>query len=187
MLTKAEFDAARQRMFMAWGQGDLADAQAAMDIVLGKGTAAMKAECLFYQGMIAEERSDLAEARESWSNGLQYAREGSFLRFQLETSLGGAAERQAQPAEALQWFRNALATCCQGDEFSGSKALSGYLRLSGGKVEPADERVVECVAEKSWRVAVLPGAPDPNDWTATAARLDEELANRASEIRDSQE
>lgn len=182
MLTKAEFDLARRRMFIAWGQDDLVDAQAAMDIVLGNGTPAMKAECLFYQGMIAEERSNLAGARMSWSDGLQYAREGSFLRFQLETSLGGAAERQTQPVEALKWFRNALETCCHGDEFSGVKALSGYLRLSGGKVEPADETVVGCVAEKSWRVAGLPGAPDPNDWTATAARLAEELASRASEI-----
>ena len=186
MLTKAEFDAARQRMLIAWGQGDLAEAQAAMDIVLSNGTAVMKAECLFYQGMI-EERNNLADARESWSNGLQYAREGSFLRFQLETGLGGAAERQAQPAEALKWYRNALETCCHGDEFSGSTALSGYLRVSGGKVEPADETVLECVAEKSWRVAGLPGAPDPNDWTATAATLAEDLATRASEIRDSQD
>ena len=175
MLTKAEFDAARQRMLSAWHKGDDADAQAALEIVLSNGSPSMKAECLFYQGMLVEEQGKLVDAQASWSNGLQYAREGSFLRFQLETSLGGAAERQAQSAEALKWFRSALETCCQGDEFSGNKALSGYLRLSGGKVESVDETVVSCVAEKSWRVLGLPGAPDPNDWTATAARLEEEL------------
>jgi hypothetical protein len=181
MLSKAEFDAARQRMLSAWAKGDVADAQVAMDSVLSDGSPSMKAECFFYQGMMAEERGDLAEAQVSWSNGLQHARDGSFLRFQLETSLGGAAERQMQSAEALTWFRSALETCCQGDEFSGSKALSGYLRVSGGKVEPADETVVSCVAEKSWRVLGLPGAPDSNDWAATVARLEQELANRVSE------
>lgn len=185
MLTKVEFDAARQRMFSAWHKGDLADAQAAMHIVLSDGSASMKAECLFYEGMMAEERGNLADAQVSWSNGLQYAREGSFLRFQLETGLGGAAERQAQSAEALKWFRSALVTCCQGDEFSGNKALSGYLRLTGGTVDPVDEKIVSCVAEKSWRVIGLPDAPDPNDWTATAVKLEEELARRASEADDS--
>lgn len=184
MLTKAEFDAARQRMLSAWQKGDLADAQAAIDIVLSDGSASMKAECLFYEGMMAEDRGNLADAQVSWSNGLQYAREGGFLRFQLETSLGGATERQAQSAEALNWFRTALVTCCQGDEFSGNKALSGYLRLTGGTVEPADEAAVLCVAEKSWRVMSLPGAPDPNDWIATAFRLEEELAKRVSESDD---
>lgn len=162
-------------MLSAWHKGNDADAQAALDIVLSDGTASMKAECLFYQGTIAEEQGKLDDAQASWSNGLQYARDGSFLRFQLETSLGGAAELQAQSAEALNWFRSALETCYQGDEFSGNKALSGYLRLSGGKVESVDEAVVSCVAEKSWRVLGLPGAPDPNDWPATAARLEEEL------------
>ena len=112
-------------MLRAWQKGDLADAQGAMDIVLSDGSASMKAECLFYEGMMAEDRGNLADAQVSWSNGLQYACEGGFLRFQLETSLGGAAERQAQSAEALNWFRTALVTCCQGDEFSGNKALSG--------------------------------------------------------------
>jgi hypothetical protein len=184
MLTKAEFDAARQRMVKAWYKGDLADAQAALNIVLSDGSPSMKAECLFYYGMMAEERSNLAEAQVNWSSGLQHAREGSFLRFQLETSLGGAAEQQGQPAEALKWFRGALETCCEGDEFSGNKALSGYLRLTGGKVDPADETVVSCVAEKSWQVIGLPGAPDPNDWVATAARLAKELESRASESND---
>src|ERR1044072_6025120 len=115
MLTKAEFDAARQRLLRAWYKGDFADAQAAMDVVLSDGSAPMKAECLFYEGMMAEERGNLADAQASWSNGLQYAREESFLRFQLETSLGAAAERQAQSTEALEWLRSALKTCCQGD------------------------------------------------------------------------
>ena len=178
----AEYHAARQRMLIAWHKGDLADAQAALELVLSTGSPAMKAESLFYQGMMVEGRGELAEAKASWSTALQYAREGSFLKFQLEASLGAAFERDLQTAEAMKWFRTALETCCRGDQFAGSNALAGYLRISEGKIQLADEAVVACVVEKSWRVLDLPGKPDADDWATSAAELVEKSMGQAAKI-----
>ena len=187
MLTDAEFDEARRRMMSAWSKGDLGDASAALDIVLSEGSAEMKGECLFYHGMISEHQGALSEARQRWSDAIQYVREGSFLRFQLELSLGRSWEREAHFEDALAWFRKALETCCQGDEFAGTSALTGYLRLKEGKIEPLDEPIIACVAEKSWRVLELAGTPDPTDWTTTAAKLAEEFESRAQNIVDHSE
>ena len=182
MLTDAEYHAARQRMLTAWHKGDLTDAQAALSLVLSTGSPAMKAESLFYQGMMVEGRGELAEAKASWFTALQYAREGTFLKFELEASLGAALEREAQLAEAMRWFRSALETCCRGDQFAGSKALAGYLRIAEGKIELADEAVVACVVEKSWRVLDFPGEPDANDWATSAAKLVEKSIGQAAKI-----
>jgi len=178
----AEYHAARQRMLIAWHKGDLADAQAALELVLSTGSPAMKAESLFYQGMMAEGRGELAEAKASWSNALQYTSEGTFLKFQLEASLGAAFEQEGQLAEAMRWFRSALETCCHGDQFAGSKALAGYLRIAEGKIELADEAVVACVVEKSWRVLDFPDEPEANDWATSAAKLVEDSIGQAAKI-----
>lgn len=182
MLTTAEFHDALRRMMIGWRQDNSADAVAAVNLVLSQGSLEMKAKFLFYQGTIKEEKGDPEAAWNSWSDGLQYARDGSFVRFQLELMLGNVCERQGRAREALEWFRKALETCCSGDEFAGNKALSGYLRLTNGKPQPEDESIIACVAQKSWRVLELPGAPDANDWTITVARLEEELQNKAEEI-----
>ena len=70
----------------------------------------------------------------------------------------------------------------QSNQFAGSKALAGYLRIAEGKIEPADEAVVACVVEKSWRVLELPGEPDANDWATSAAKLVEETTGQAAKI-----
>ncbi|HKG60486.1 MAG TPA: hypothetical protein VKB05_12065 [Pyrinomonadaceae bacterium] len=178
----AEYHAARQRMLTAWHKGDLTDAQAALRLVLSTGSPAMKAESLLYQGMMVEGRGELEEAKASWFDALQYARDGTFLKFELEASIAAALERDAQLAEAMRWFRSALETCCRGDQFAGSKALAGYLRIAEGKIEPADEAVVACVVEKSWRVLDFPGEPDANDWATSAAKLVEKSIGQAAKI-----
>ena len=183
MLTRKKFHEALRRMMVAW-QDNSADAVAALDLILSQGDSDMKATCLFYQGSMNEGKGDLEAAWQSWSNGLQYAREGSFVRFQLELSLGNICEHQGKPEEALEWFKKALQTCCQGDEFAGVKAVTGYLRLNDGKIEPGDEALIACVVEKAWRVLELAGTPDANDWAAAAARVAGELQSRAEQIID---
>lgn len=169
-------------MLTAWHKGDLADAQAALKLVLSNGSPLMKAESLFYQGMMFEGRGELADAKASWFTALQYASEGTFLEFQLEASLGAAFEQDAQPAEAMKWFRAALETCCHGDQFAGSKALAGYLRIAEGKIGLSDEAVVACVVEKSWRVLDFPDEPDANDWASAAGELVEKSMGQAAKI-----
>src|SRR5215217_434520 len=181
MLTIQEFHEALRRLMIAW-RDDSDDAVAALDLILSQGDSDMKATCLFYQGSMNEGKGALEVAWQSWSNGLQYAREGSFVRFELELSLGRICEDQAKPEEALQWFKKALQTCCQGDEFAGVKALTGYLRLNDGRIEPGDEALFACVVEKSWRVLELAGGPDAHDWAAASARLAGELQSRAEQI-----
>ncbi len=182
MLTDTEFREVQRKMMTAWHRGDLGEASAVLDKVLKEGTSDMKGECLFYQGMINEDQGSLSDARQNWLDALQYARDETFLRFQLELNIGETWERETQSKEALDWYRKALNTCCDGDKFVGIKALNAYLRLKAGKVEPADEPLVACVAEKSWRALELSGAPDFKDLAGTAAKLTEALASRAEKI-----
>ena len=184
MLTRKEFHDALQRMVIALRQSNSGDGAAALDLVLNQGDPEMKAQALFYQGLISAETGVFEEADRSWSNALQYAPGGSFLRFELELSLASASERQAKPEEAIDWIKKALETGCSGDEFAGVKALTVYLRLNDGKIKPEDQAVFACVCEKCWRVLELPGEPDSGDWVATSKRLADELENRARAIID---
>jgi tetratricopeptide (TPR) repeat protein len=173
MLTEREFSEAHERLDRAWNAGALDDALAELQRILDEGTPDMKARALFYRGMMREEAGAADEARRDWDEALVYASAGSYLRFRLEHHVGEALERGGGLKEALDRYTTALRTCSAGGEFSGLRALSAYLRLKGGKVEPEDEALIASVAEKSWRVLELPGAPDLKDLPATIRRLDE--------------
>ena len=174
-------------MMTALREGDSDAAQAALDLVLMQGSSEMKGKCLFYQGLISEEKGNTAEARQSWTKALAYAPEGSFLRFQLELNLGNTSEQQARRDEALDWLRKALETCCRGDEFAGIEALTGYLKLNGGRIRAEDESLIACVCVKSWRVLELVGQPESNDWSVTATRLADELERKVVAIVNEQD
>jgi tetratricopeptide (TPR) repeat protein len=187
MLTEREFDEVRRKIVMAWHKGDVDVAFAAIEKVFEReGTPDMKGECLFYRGMIRESGGDLPAARRDWIEALQYAREGTFLRFQLEHNIGESLEREGLPEEALGWYKIALKTCSKGDEYSGHQALNAYLKLKGGKIEPGDEPLIASVIVSSWRVLELPGTPDLKDLSSTATELANVFSNRVEIIvRDS--
>jgi hypothetical protein len=174
-------------MMVALREGDSDTAQTALELVLMQGSPEMKGKCLFYQGLISEEKGNAAAARQNWTRALEYASEGSFLRYQLELNLGSTSEQQAGCDEALDWLRKALETCCRGDEFAGIRALTGYLKLNGGRIRSEDESLIACVCVKSWRVLELAGEPDANDWSATATRLADELERRVGAIVNEQD
>lgn len=174
-------------MTIALREDDSGTAQAALELVLRQGDSEMKGKCLFYQGLISKEKGNTAEARQHWIKALEYAPEGSFVRFQLELNLGNTAEQQAERDEALDWLLKALETCCRGDEFAGIQALAGYLKLNGGTIRPEDESLIACVCVKSWRVLELVGEPESSDWSVTATRLAGELERRVAAIVDKQE
>ncbi len=186
MLTEREFVEARQRALVAWHKGDVDGAFAEIEKVLDVGTPEMKGECLFYRGMIRQSVGDMTQARRDWIEALQYAREGTFLRFQVEQNVGESLEREGQTEEALGWYQRALKTCSGGDEFSGQQTLTAYLRLKGGMIEQEDYALLASVAVKSWRVLELPGAPDVDDLPSTSAALAEAFSHRLEMIaRDS--
>lgn len=182
MLTETEFSELQQRLMSAWHRGDLTSAFTEIETALREGTPEMKGQCLFYQGMIREAEGSLDNAKRDWLEALQYAHEGTFLRYQLEYNVGDANERAGIPQEALSWYRAALTTCSRGDEFSGNKTLTAFLRLSGGEIPPEDRVLVSSVAVKSWRVLELSGEPDLKDLTATVKRLTEEFINTVGKI-----
>jgi hypothetical protein len=182
MLTTEDFHDTLRRMMVALREGDVGVADVALESILSRGNSEMKGKSLFYRGLISAEKGVLGDAVRNWSNALPYAQEGSFLRFQIELNQSGACEQQAKPQEAVEWLKRALETCCRGDEFAGVQALTSYLRLHGGRIRPEDEPLIACVCEKSWRVLELSGAPDSNDWSATAARLGSELEHKVAAI-----
>jgi len=181
MLTDDEFDDIRQKATVAWHRGDIARALAEIEKVLGEGTSDMKGECLLYRGMMRQSGEPLSEARQDWSEALQYAGEGTFLRFQLEQHVGDSLEREGLFQEAFAWYRKALKTCSEGEEFSGHQILSAYLRLNG-RIDPGDEPLIASVAVKSWRVLELPGAPDLSYLRSAIEELAVTVSNRVETI-----
>jgi len=183
MLTEREFDEVRRKIVMAWHKGDVDGAFVEIEKVFeGEGTPDMKGECLFYRGMIRESGGDLTAARQDWTEGLQYAREGTFLRFQLEHNVGESLEREGLPEEALDWYKRSLKTCTDGHEYSGHQSLAAYLRLKGGKIEPGTETLIASIIVRSWRVLELPGTPDLKDLLSTATELANVFSNRVEII-----
>lgn len=171
MLTKDEFSEAQQRLVSAWHKGDLARALAEIDSVLLEGTTEMKGQCLLYRGMINESQSSLDLAKRDWLEALQYGKEGTFLRYELEHNLGKACEGSGAVQEALSWYRTALKTCSTGKEFSGNRTLTAFMRLSGANVSPDDYALLALVIQKSWAVLEIPGRPDLADLAASVNEL----------------
>lgn len=182
MLTEREFSEAHQKIIRSWRSGALDEALAEVRRVLDEGTTDMKARALLYSGLMREDGGAPGEARADWDAALLYARAGTYLRFRLEHHVAESLEREGKLNEALGWYVTALRTCYEGDEFSGHRALKAYVRLRGGKVAPDDEALVASVAEKSWRVLGLRGAPNLKDLPATVAKLDEGFSKLAEGI-----
>jgi len=171
MLTRSEFNEVQQIIMSAWHTGDLDGAFAAIEAVLKDGTGEMKGQCLFYRGMIRQAEGALENAKEDWLQAHHYSAGGTFLRYELERSLGEVCEETHAPQEAQGWYLAALQSCSTGDEFSGNRTLSAYLRLCGGIVSPEDHALVASVVEKSLRVLQLPGVPDVADLDGSVASL----------------
>ena len=186
MLKEHEFAEMRQKVHGAWHRGDLDTALAGIEKILEEGTPGMKAESLLDRGMIRQSMGALASALQDWTEGLRYAREGTYLRFCLEHSVGEAFERQGLLGEALSWYKTALQTCSRGDEFAGLRALIACLRLNGGNIEPGDDTLLASVVVKSWRVLELPGTPNLENLRAATEELTAAFSKRVDEIvRDS--
>lgn len=186
MLTEREFARMTEKIRGAWRKGELDTALAGIEKVLEEGTPDMKAESLLDRGRIKQSMGALAAARQDWTEGLRYARPGTYLRFCLEQSVGEGLEREGLLGEALGWYKRALQTCSSGDEFAGRRALTAYLRLKDGNVEPGDDALLASVVVKSWRVLELPGTPGLENLRSATEELTAAFSKRVDEIaRDS--
>lgn len=182
MLSEPEFQSLMGEITGAWSTGDFERALNRLEKILEHGSDEMKAQALFFRGMIRETSSELPPAREDWLEALALARQGSFLRFNLETHLGNADERSQSFPEALTWYRTALKTCADGEEFSGNQALSAMLRVMKGSFATEDSEIVARVLKKSWRVLEVPGEPNLRDLEAATIQLDQHFYHLADEI-----
>jgi|GEM_PF-2209543 len=181
MITKSEFNQIQQQIVSAWHCGNFPEAFAAIDRVLKNGNAEMKGTCLFYRAMIQESRGDWESVRQDCLKGMKYAKPG-FLRYQLEQMMGTYYEQQRIPEEAIKWYRRALVTCDEGDQFSGHKSLVSFIRLSGQELSQTDERLVAKVTSKAWRVLGVPGNPDLSNLPATIGKLSEHFSKLVTTI-----
>jgi tetratricopeptide (TPR) repeat protein len=181
MLTESDFNQVQQRLVSAWHIGDVAAALDEIELVLREGTPEMKAQCIFYRGMIRQSMGSSEKAKQDWLQALSYAREGTFLRYELEHCLGEAYEESEALKEALQWYRTALGTCSTGEEFSGNKTLVAFMRLSGDNISPDDKALLASVIQKSWRVLEVPGELDLTDLAASVSTLTTRFNNIVAE------
>jgi hypothetical protein len=141
-------------------RGEVSTASAEIKRILSEGTPEMKGQALFYRGTMRKDEGAMADAKDDWLLALEYARDGTFLRYELEQHIGEALESLHMKPEAADWYRRALMTCSTGDEFSGNPTLTSLLRISEGQISPQDAALAASVLEKSWRVLELPGKPD---------------------------
>jgi tetratricopeptide (TPR) repeat protein len=171
MLSHSDFFELQQRLVSAWHKGDVAKALAEVEVVLREGTTEMKGQCLFYRGMIREDENSLKVAMDDWVEALQYAQEGTFLRYELEHKMGEACERSGLAEEAAGWYRRALNSCLIGADFAGNRTLAAFLRVAEqGSQE--DRALFSSVIQKSWAILELPGQPDLTDFTASISLLE---------------
>ena len=162
MMKKDEWVAAQGRLVKAWTHGDTATAFAEIARVVADGEDAMKAQALFYSGMIHED-SDIEAAIRDWMAALASAPEGSHTRHLVEQKLGEAGERVGRREQAMSWYRSAMKTCADGGEFAGGIALKSFLAVAGSRLSSEDKRLASDVATKSWRILGLSGEPDLAD------------------------
>jgi len=182
MLTRNEFNQALHRLNTALSKGDLTSAFSEIETVLREGSADMKGQCLLLRGEVKDRQGDLAEARQDWMDGLDYAGAGTFLRYCLERNIGRVCHRLGLEEEAMRWYRNAVTTCYRGDEFSGHRALVDLVKLNGGEISANDRDMYGSVIEKSWRVLDLPGTPNLDDLTGSLSKLDDGFRSLAEQI-----
>ena len=160
MISDKEFNDAQERLVSAWHRGDVAGAFSEIERILREGTGEMKSQSLFYRGMIQEDQGKITEAQQDWLKAHEYAKEGTFIRYELEHKIGESLERLNQNGEALNWYRRALNTCAGGNNFSGHQTLTSLLNLNGGDLSTEDPSLLASVIEKSWLVLELAGKPD---------------------------
>lgn len=184
MLTETEFEQVLQTLTKALSRGDLEQAVIEKDHVLSEGTPAMKGQYLLYLGLTRERSGDLSGGQRDWLDALAFASPRTFLRYSLEENLGRVCRKLFKPGEAQMWYRQALRTCSDGDEFSGNRVLTGFLELNEGGIPPADEALVVSVLNKSWRVLELPGSFDLTDLPGSIKTLSERFSSKVQETKE---
>ena len=104
MLAKTEFNEALTRLTSAWSRGDLTSAFGEAEQIIQQGTTEMKAQGLFFRGMIKHSQVEFAAAKQDWLQALPYASKGTFLQYELQTNIAEVCAALNLPDESLGWY-----------------------------------------------------------------------------------
>lgn len=154
------FEKIMSEITLCWSNGDYLGAYSAAQVILTKGNAEMKAQCLLLCGMVKDDEGSSQEAREMWIKGVSSSQEGTFVRYSLENAIGKSYLKVGNRTEALRWGRLALNTCVIGNEFSGNQALSLFVEVMGEEVPDDDRTTIIAAIEKTWKAMAFEGKPD---------------------------
>lgn len=184
MMNEIEFNRVVGEIRFTWAHGDFVGAAARIEAVINELTPEMRAHCLLLKGQMMDDQGSASDARRDWLTAIPYSRAGSFGRYCLEYEVGSSYEKSALRLEAIGFYRSAIQTCADGDEFSCNKALSAFLTLNHGQIPSEDEMLVAAAVEKSWRVLELEGHPDLSDLSKAVAALADGFSDKVRRAKE---
>lgn len=182
MISEEEFDEIFAKITLMWNRREFAEALSKLEEVCQHATPEKKAQCLLYSGMIQQDQGLLEGARRAWLEAIPLSDEGTYLRCSLQNNIGKSLESEGRSEDAITWYRAAVQTCANGDEFAANNALNALIELNGGRVSKEDESAVAAALKKSWRVLELPGTPNLSNLPEAVKQLSEGFSNRFNEI-----
>jgi tetratricopeptide (TPR) repeat protein len=119
-----------------------------------------RSEALSFRANLKEEIGQYEEASKDLLTALSLSKEGSYIQYTLELSLGGIFEKLGVRDEALSWYRKALLTCTKGTDIVGGAALKKFLELKGeNNFTDQEKALCQQVVERSWTLLRIPGRP----------------------------
>lgn len=181
-LDSNEFFDALSRISSAWSRGDLIRAFSEIDAIKGCGTPDMKAEAIWFSGMIKESEGANAGARADWLEAVSLCQENGFIRHNIQLGLAKSYEAEKEFDKAEHWYRMALETSITGEEFSSARLLELYLSFNNGRIPAVDVESVVKAVQRSWRVLNLPGDPPVNNLPFAVRELEKQTSQAVHEI-----
>jgi tetratricopeptide (TPR) repeat protein len=96
----------------------------------------------------------------------------AFKKYVTELRIGGVFEKQSKMQEAMDWYRKALTTVCEGEGTSGGAAIKSFLTIVGdGTLTDEDRTLCNDVVAKSWKLLHIEGEPDLSNPLMAAEKL----------------
>jgi tetratricopeptide (TPR) repeat protein len=173
MLGKKDFNKLLGKMTALWHRRDFDNAKEILQRIILHGDVDMQSQALLYRGMIKQDEGLLADARQDWLDAKSLANEGTFTLYLIQHNLGASYQRENLDEDAISWYRLALQTCIEANDFSCDQTLSSFLSVSHGDIPKDDEMRVIAAVETSWRVLGLPGLPNLTSLPFAINSLDE--------------
>lgn len=175
-MDKNEFWRIQTRITRAKASNDFGAALEEIERLICDGSPDVRMTGLYYRGEIRESQGAFPDAVRDWEVALGLVGGSTFLRHELHRKLAVTRARLGDVDSALASLRSALQICSENGKFSGTSALTDFLRLHGGTIPYADQPLIEVVVVISWQVLEVPDIPDLNDLPIAIAELDRWLS-----------